>query len=170
MLLLRELRTRFQNGEKFEFIFFWSGIYSQWYRAKFKIKGVTYNCAEQFMMAEKAKFFGDEDARKAIMRASHPKIQKSLGRTIQNFDDAKWNNVKTEIVVEGNVAKFSQNKSLLDALLATENKILVEASPEDSIWGIGLTADHPSASDPPNWKGQNLLGFCLVEARKRLRK
>jgi ribA/ribD-fused uncharacterized protein len=73
-------------------------------------------------------------------------------------------------VVEGNLHKFSQDENLKEFLLNTNERILVEASPMDKIWGIGLAADHPNIENPILWKGENLLGFALMEVRDELRK
>jgi ribA/ribD-fused uncharacterized protein len=68
----------------------------------------------------------------------------------------------------GSYAKFSQNPRLSEFLLATGNAILVEASPMEWIWGIGLTEEDPRARQPAHWKGLNLLGFALMAARTQL--
>jgi ribA/ribD-fused uncharacterized protein len=150
------------------YVFFWNGIYSQWYQAPMTIDGIEYNCCEQYMMHQKALTFGDTDTAKLIMKAEHPKDQKALGRQVKNFDKAKWDTVSIGIVYKGNYAKFSQNDELGDELLATGNKILVEASPYDTIWGIGMGEKEPGINDPANWKGLNLLGWSIMLVRKEL--
>lgn len=152
-----------------KYVLFWAGPFSQWYPSTFKIDGVTYNCAEQYMMAKKARLFGDSKSRGKIMKTSSPKKQKHLGRSVSNFDTGKWNSVAREIVFKGNVAKFSQNKDLKKILLDTGNKTLVEASPYDRVWGIGLAADDPNATKPSNWRGTNWLGEVLMRVRNELR-
>ena len=156
------------NNDKF--VLFWRGPFSQWYPSEFKVDGISYNCAEQYMMAEKAKLFGDNKIRKQIMKTNSPREQKALGRKVSNFDAGKWNSVARDIVYKGNLAKFSQNKDLQKELLTTEDKTLVEASPYDKIWGIGLAADDPNATRPENWKGTNWLGEVLMRVRDELRK
>ena len=120
------------------------------------------------MMAEKARIFQDETTRQAILSAAHPHEAKSLGRQVQNFDEARWNAARFEIVVEGNLAKFSQHSALRSFLLETGQRVLVEASPIDAIWGIGLAQDEPRAANPAEWPGLNLLGFALMEVRAQL--
>ena len=153
---------------KSNYVFFWNGVYSQWYQAPMTIDGIEYNCCEQYMMHQKALTFGDTKTAELIMEAEHPKDQKALGRQVKNFDKAKWDTVSIGIVYKGNYAKFSQNDELGDELLATGNKILVEASPYDTIWGIGMGEKEPGINDPANWKGLNLLGWSIMLVRKEL--
>ncbi|AJQ96023.1 NADAR family protein [Gynuella sunshinyii] len=166
------------HGHKVKYVFFWghqkpsSGVsktcFSQWYESEFEVDGVTYPTAEHFMMAEKARLFDDHDAAQRILKAGNPGEVKRIGRSVQGFDEARWVDHRFSIVVEGNLAKFRQNKALGDFLRSTEQRVLVEASPVDRIWGIGLAADHPGAENPNLWKGLNLLGFALMEVRRRL--
>ena len=132
------------------------------------VDGCYYNCAEQFMMAEKARLFGDNEALKAILQAKDPKEHQAIGRRVHDFDQIRWDNAKEEIVKRGNEAKFGQNEHLLKLLLATVGTRLVEANPNDQVWGIGLAENHPDARDPKRWRGQNKLGDILTELRDRL--
>jgi ribA/ribD-fused uncharacterized protein len=143
---------------------------SQWYPAPFVVDGTTYPTAEHFMMAGKARLFGDESTAAEILGTHEPAAAKKLGRKVAGFDEATWAMRRFDIVVAGNVAKFSQTPSLLELLLGTGTRVLVEASPTDTIWGIGLAADQPLAKDPLSWRGLNLLGFALMVARSRLRR
>lgn len=152
----------------FTFFFTEASPFSQWYRCGFEVDGITFNCAEQFMMHGKAKLFGDDEIAEKILVAGHPREQKALGRKVANFDDKKWRAERLRIVKDGNRAKFTQNAELLALLLETKGTTLVEASPYDRIWGIGLAAQDPRAQDPKQWKGQNLLGLVLTELRDEL--
>lgn len=162
-----------------DFIFFWGhqdrenklgkACLSQWYMCQFVVRDVYFNCAEQYMMAEKAYMFGDEDVYHQILREYNQMEIKKLGRKVRNFNDYVWKGNRMSVVIEGNLAKFSQNKELMDFLLSTGDKILVEASPKDTIWGIGLDESSSDAINPRNWKGDNLLGFALMEVRDILR-
>lgn len=162
-----------------DFVFFWGhaaraerqakACLSQWYLCGFELDGLYYNCAEQFMMAEKARLFRDDDALHRIMQAYDPLEQKKLGRRVQGYDDALWKEHCFDAVVRGNMAKFAQNEKLRDFLLSTGDKILAEASPKDEVWGIGLDEESPDAVCPRRWPGANLLGFALMEVRERLR-
>ncbi len=143
-------------------------VLSQWWPARFEIDGASYVSAEHYMMAEKARVFGDDATRAQILAADDPGKAKALGRTIQNFDDATWSHARFDIVLRGNHAKFGQNAALRAYLLETGDKVLVEASPVDSVWGIGLAADDPRAEDPKSWPGLNLLGFAIMKARNLL--
>lgn len=151
-----------------DMVLFWNGPFSQWYPSNFIVDGIEYNCAEQYMMAEKARFFGDESTLEEIMETDEPAEQKRLGRLVSGFDEDDWNEVAIDIVVKGNLAKFSQNKKLKKKLLKTGSRILVEASPEDCIWGIGLAEDDPRALDRHSWEGTNWLGEALSQVRDEL--
>ncbi len=163
-----------------EFCFFWGhtpdergaitqSCLSQWWKAAFIYHDVRYCCMEQCMMAGKARLFDDAAALAEIMASDDPKVIKALGRKVQGFQEDVWNEVKYALIVAGNYSKFSQNPLLREFLLSTGNAVLVEASPYDRIWGIGLSADDPLALDPGAWRGQNLLGFALMEVRDQIR-
>lgn len=164
------------QGNSVECLFFWlqskkkdvlgADCFSQWYHAPFVIEGVEYPTAEHYMMAEKARLFGDMQIREKIFATRTPREVKELGRQIQNFDQGIWELHRYSIVVAGNRAKFSQHDVLKQFLLSTGDKIIVEASPLDSVWGIGLAEDDAAAQDPRKWKGLNLLGFALMQVRK----
>jgi len=152
-----------------DFTFFWQGPLSQWHKCHFIWRFDYFNCAEQYMMYNKATFFQDYETAKKIMKSSNPKEQKSLGKKIKNFNPKEWDEVKKEIVIEGNYCKFSQNENLKKILLNTKDRILVEASPFDKVWGIGLPQNNKHILNPRKWKGKNLLGFCLMEVRESLK-
>ena len=166
-------------GVRVKLLFFWGHtapadgsigphVFSQWWPAPFAVDGITYATAEHWMMAEKARLFGDPDAEQAAIAAEHPAQAKAAGRLVQGFDDATWIRARFAIVVAGNVAKFGQHRDLGDHLLATGERVLVEASPRDRIWGIGLGARNERATDATRWRVENLLWFALMEARARL--
>lgn len=171
--LIAEMEQGFQP----EFVFFWQvdaeseerrEYLSQWYPAEFVIDDVTYLTAEHYMMAEKARVFGDDGIRNAILRTFSPETVKKLGRMVRGFDPAVWEKHRVDVVRRGNEAKFGQNDALRNYLLSTGNKILVEASPFDEIWGVGLSEDNPRITDPRQWRGLNLLGFALMAVRSKL--
>ena len=153
---------------EYTFFFTEANPFSQWYPCAFTVEGNTFNCAEQFMMHGKALLFGDTETATKILAAAHPRQHKALGRKVTPFDDAVWKRERMTIVRAGSRAKFTQNPELLAKLLATAGTLLVEASPYDKIWGIGLGATDPRAKDPAQWKGQNLLGKILTELREQL--
>jgi len=142
---------------------------SQWWLASFTEDQVVYATAEHYMMAGKACLFGDAEVLAEILKAEAPDIAKKLGRKVRNFDPVAWDAHKYELVKQGNLLKFSQNDPLKHFLLGTGNAVLVEASPVDPVWGIGLSQDDPGAADPAKWRGENLLGFALMEVRDQLR-
>lgn len=144
--------------------------FSQWWAAHpFTHEGVQYATAEHFMMAGKARLFHDNPTLSRILSAKSPAEAKKLGRLVQGFDDIAWKAARWDIVVQGNLAKFGQHSDLKAFLLQTGDKVIVEASPFDRIWGIGMGAENPNATNPVQWKGLNLLGFALMEVRERLR-
>lgn len=152
-----------------QFTFFYSNldVYSQWYPSKFTIDNISFNCAEQWMMYSKALLFKDSDTSKKILLAKKPSLQKALGRTVKNFDQNVWINNAKRIVYAGNYAKFTQNEHLKQQLLATKG-CLAEASPTDTIWGIGLKATDKRALDRKLWRGTNWLGDILTQLREDL--
>lgn len=150
------------------FTFFWDGPFSQWAKSSFTVDKVRYVCAEQYMMAEKARLFMDKDAERMILASGDPKEQKRLGRAVQGFNEQKWDNAAKDIVYRGNYAKFSQHDDLRKLLLATAGTVLVEASPYDKVWGIGLSKDDPRASQRNQWQGKNWLGEVLTKVREDL--
>jgi len=147
--------------------YFWNSIYSQWYTTtnQFVENNIKYNNAESYMMYKKALLFNDTEIAQEILKSNHPGTVKRLGRKIKNFDDQKWNDNKLDIVERANYLKFTQNPDLLRMLLADKDLILVEASPQDKIWGIGLHFDDDKVLDENNWNGENLLGKCIMNIR-----
>ncbi len=144
--------------------------FSQWWGSSFVSIGKEYCCMEQCMMAGKALLFRDMDTFDAIMAEGDPKKIKALGRRVTPFDGSLWDEVKHTLILNGNYAKFTQNEALRQFLLSTGDSLLVEASPYDIIWGIGLGAENPDAQHPAKWRGQNLLGFALMEVRDEIRR
>jgi ribA/ribD-fused uncharacterized protein len=152
----------------FTFFYTQASPFSQWYPCTFVVDGNTYSCAEQYMMRGKAVLFGDHAIAAQILAAPHPRDHKALGRKVASFDDAIWRREREAIVLAGNRAKFTQNPELRALLVATRGTELVEASPRDRIWGIGLGADDPRARDRAQWRGANLLGKILTALRDEL--
>ncbi|HEY3482733.1 MAG TPA: NADAR family protein [Streptomyces sp.] len=142
---------------------------SQWYPAAFEVDGVRFATAEHSMMWGKAQLFGDSETAAKIVTVAHPQEAKGLGRTIAGFDEDTWVAHRMQIVTAANVAKFRQNPDLLAFLLGTGDRVLVEASPLDRIWGVGLSVSDPRIHDPERWLGLNLLGEALMAAREKLR-
>ena len=177
----QRIQQEFAAGKMRELCLFWGhrpaqdgrltkSCLSQWWMEDFWSIANSYLCMEQYMMAGKAQLFGDEEIRKEILECSDPKQMKALGRKVRGFDQKVWDKFKYAIVLRGNWCKFSQNRDLREFLLSTGDSVLVEASPYDNIWGIRLAASSPEARDPMKWRGQNLLGFALMEVRDELRR
>jgi len=158
-----------------------SGWGSQWYHSPFTAKvvfseggeeeEVTFPTAEHWMMVQKALLFKDGAVAREVLsitdvNSSNMAAVKSLGRKVSNFEEDTWVSAREGIVLEGSLHKFRQNAALKAKLLATGNKMLIEASPRDRIWGIGFGAKNALAQKA-RW-GQNLLGQALAETRGRL--
>lgn len=166
----------YPRSDEFNTLLFYHGPFSQWWYSPFEVDGITYNCTEQYMMAAKARLFGDNDVESMIMACDgpahdqaeftrFPRRQKELGRTVKGFVKEEWDLVARQLVRDGNVAKFTQDEELRVGLLSTSNYLLVEASPYDPIWGIKMDIDDDKSFNPANWRGTNWLGHVLTEVR-----
>lgn len=178
---LQWLLNKVERKENVKYLLFWGhtpskdgtvtkSCFSQWWYSAFTVEGVKYATAEHWMMAKKAELFGHDEMIEKILAAKSPAEAKKLGRKVRNFDPKIWGENCFDIVCEGNYHKFSQHEDLKEFLLNTKDRVLVEASPIDNIWGIGMAQDHDHAENPRLWKGSNLLGFALMEVRNRLKK
>ncbi len=173
-----ELIEHIYSGNKVKYLHFWGhtqkgkhidkSCLSQWFPASFVINKEVYVSAEQYMMVEKAYLFDDLDSVAKIFSTRSPYEAKQLGRQVKNFDAKRWDDYGMKVVIKGNIAKFRQNPKLKTFLLNTNDQVLVEASPRDRVWGIGMGANNPNACKPENWRGRNLLGFALMQVRKAL--
>jgi ribA/ribD-fused uncharacterized protein len=151
-------------------VLFWGGKFSQWYPHKMTIDGIEYNCCEQYMMAQKAILFQDQKALTLIMAAKDPRDQKRFGRMVENFNGPMWDRIAQDVVYRANLEKFSNDEEMKKYILATDDKEIVEASPYDKIWGIGLGEEDPRALDKAQWQGTNFLGEALMRVRETLKK
>ncbi|MGB0870533.1 MAG: NADAR family protein [Flavobacteriales bacterium] len=168
------------TGKPVKFLFFWGhkpsldgqitkSCFSQWWPSPFMVDGIHYKTAEHYMMAEKARLFNNEGIRQQIIHCHSPAEAKKLGRQVTNFDQDVWLEHRFNIVIKGNLNKFEQNSGLKQFLIQTKKRVLVEASPIDAIWGIGMASDNQKIHDPRKWRGLNLLGFALMEVRDLLK-
>ena len=178
---LNSLKNTIKEWKEFEYIFFWwhqpkkdwtiwASCFSQWFESSFIVDQIKYKTVEHWMMAEKARLFGDNITLKEILKSETPKEAKALGRKIKNFDENKWVEARFDIVMQWNLYKFSQNEKLKAFLLSTKDKIIVEASPIDKIWWIWMSFDNPDSKNPESWKWLNLLGFALCKVRGEMMK
>lgn len=156
--------------ENNKYIFFWGNEFSQWYPSIFVIDGITYKTAEHYMMWCKAKLFKSNRIADMILESENPDDVRWLGRQIQNFDDSVWKQNCRKFVYDGSYAKFTQNENLLKVLMDTGDLKIVEASPEDFNWGIGLTEEEAVNIPEEEWPGTNWLGLALTELREKLKK
>lgn len=175
---LNDLIQQVQQGRQFKYLYFWGhtpkqnnyvdkSCFSQWFPSPFKQDDIEYLTAEHYMMAQKAQLFNDDEIFHQILKVTHPNEAKQLGRKVQHYDEQLWQEKRFEIVVQANLAKFSQHPELRDFLLTTHDRILVEASPVDRVWGIGMAQDHEHIQAPNQWQGLNLLGFALMQVRSQ---
>ncbi|GAA2354044.1 hypothetical protein Cme02nite_46780 [Catellatospora methionotrophica] len=174
-----ELVTLAERGRRVKYLMFWGhqpkadgsigpSCLSQWWESAFTVDGIAFATAEHYMMWRKATLFGDADVASRVLAAGHPQQAKGLGREVRGFDQAVWERERYAVVLAGSVAKFGQDDALRAYLLSTGDRVLVEASPLDAIWGIGLSAKDADAWYPQRWRGLNLLGFALMQARDHL--
>jgi len=156
-------------------IYFWkvlenNGFLSNWWICEIDYDGRKFISSEQLFMYLKAKLFNDDEVAEKIMQTSRQNEIKALGREVKNFDETIWNKHKYELMFIANKAKFRFDYQITDMLLETGDAKLVEASPVDRIWGIGLDAKTAKNIPEANWPGQNLLGQVLMDLRDLLRK
>ena len=174
-----DLIVAVRQGARPKFLFFWGhtpkipgkidgSCLSNWFPAPFVVDDVRYATTEHYMMAEKARLFDDDQCLRKILDARSPGAAKRFGREVRGFDEDRWTEYRFDIVTTGNFEKFRQNAELGEMLVRTGSRVLVEVSPQDRIWGIGMARDNPKASQPEHWNGLNLLGFAFMEARARL--
>ena len=175
------LKQQIEKEIPLKYIYFWGHtnstgeevgkfMFSQWFESPFTVEGQIYKTAEHWMMAQKALLFDDKEIFAKIILCRKPAEAKELGRQVKGYEDKRWNEHKFEIVKQGNIHKFGQNNAMKEYLLKTDNRVLVEASPVDMIWGIGLSQDSKEINNVEAWRGENLLGFALMEARDFLKK
>ena len=157
------------EGKEFEFFWETESPFSQWHKCEFFADGLRFVAAEQYMMFHKAMLFGDRETAMQIMSTNDVRKHKELGRKVKNFNDGIWALHRRRIVYEANKYKFTQNPWLFEHLIRTGDKILVEASPYDKIWGVGMAADNADITDPTKWLGKNYLGFILTMLREDLK-
>lgn len=151
-----------------KYVFFWGGVFSNWYPAKFIVDGWSFENSEQYYMFEKATYFDDVEIASLILEEPDPKKAKKLGRAVKGFDDAEWDKVCVDTMMRAIRYKFTQNDDLMAKLLEHGDKTFVEASPYDKKWGVGLAEADPLILDESNWKGKNLLGKCLTNLAAEL--
>jgi ribA/ribD-fused uncharacterized protein len=179
MSSVAEVRAAIADGAQPEFLFFWGhrprrdgslgpSCLSQWWPVEFEVDGRRFASAEHWMMWRKAEVFADHEMAGRILAAATPAEAKKLGAQVHGFDSDAWEAERFGVVVAGNRAKFGQHPELAEFLRGTAPRVLVEASPVDRIWGIGLAADDERVADPGRWRGLNLLGFALMQVRDQL--
>lgn len=172
------LRDKYDRGTSPSFLFFYEPtaspdpdertMLSQWYPSAFRVSGETYKHAAHWMMVQKARLFGDQSAAKALLVSTSDDAIRARGRHVDGFNQQQWDEHKYDIVLQGNLHKFSQRHELQAYISTTRPLVLTEANPDDRIWGIGMREGSPGANNPHLWNGLNLLGFALMEVRDLL--
>lgn len=168
MALEKTHNTEAEAAKIFEFFWKAQSCFSQWHTSEFTEADITFSCTEQYMMYQKAVCFQDHEIAEKILKSNSPREMKKLGRAVKNYDDDVWESKCYDVVKRGNMLKFSQNPALKEKLFATKGKTLVEASPVDRKWGIGLASTNSKAWNKSTWKGRNLLGYAITEVRDEL--
>ena len=155
-------------NEEYYFFYETKHPFSQWHKSEFIVDGVKFNSAEQYMMYGKALLFGDTEVADKILKSNNVREQKQLGRQVMNFNKETWDINAIDIVYKGNKNKFTQNLDFQNLLISTKGKTIVEASPTDKVWGIGLLETDPKANSIFDWQGKNWLGIVLTELREEI--
>ena len=124
--------------------------------------------SEQMFMIFKSIMFKDDKSTFDIIDAQNPMLAKSIGRSVKNYDDKKWSESRYEYMVSSVMLKAVQNKDFRDRLTETKGMYLVEASPYDKIWGVGLKTNESDIRFEDKWRGENLLGKALMKVRDDL--
>lgn len=175
---INNLKEDYKNGKNLEYLFF-SGYQpskdgsitksclSQWWKSDFRIDSNRYSCMEQYMMAEKARLFNDDEVLAKIMKSTNQLIMQELGGAVNNFDEKLWVKRRYSIILNGSYVKFVQNDELRQFLIGTKDRVLVYDSAHDKIWGICMN-DFDKKENPFTWEGENLLGFALMEVREEI--
>ncbi|VTU42571.1 MULTISPECIES: NADAR family protein [unclassified Variovorax] len=154
-----------------EIVTFWGAQspLSNWNIGKFTSRGIDFNCSEQLMMYRKAELFGDATSMAAILVEPDPREQKALGRAVSGFVKPIWDAASEAVLFEGLFDKFTQVASAHGVLMASEEKLIIEASPTDRLYGVGLAAYDPRILDTETWRGANRLGYLLMRVRSAIR-
>ncbi|MBC2579123.1 NADAR family protein [Clostridium sp. DJ247] len=178
ILSINNLKEDYKNGKNLEYQFF-SGYQpskdgsitksclSQWWKSDIRIDSNSYSCMEQYMMAEKARLFNDDEALAKIMKSTNQMIMQELGGAVNNFDEKLWVKRRYSIILNGSYAKFVQKDELRQFIIGTKDRVLVYDSAYDKIWGICMN-DFEKKENPFTWEGENLLGFALMEVREEI--
>jgi ribA/ribD-fused uncharacterized protein len=142
--------------------------FSNFHMVDIKEGDKVFKSSEHYYMYYKAIQFGDLQIAEKILDAKFPYKAKKLGAQVSNYDDRIWKKHREQVMENGLTLKFTQHQDLRNRLVATSPKILVEASPYDKVWGVGLSEDDPRINDPIKWKGKNLLGKVLMRVRDKI--
>lgn len=140
------------------------GCFSNWKKSIFKVGEIEFYNMEQFIMYQKALLFGDVEVAEKILKEKNPKEIKKFGREVKNFNAEIWSRNLFHLCSVGMVEKFNQNPDMKNILISTGNKTIVEASPYDKIWGIGMSETDEDILNMSKW-GENILGKMLCYTR-----
>ena len=168
-------------NDKYVFFFGYEGpepetCLQQWYPSSFVDPDsadeetgtpLSFHTAEQYMMYWKALLMGDDTIGEKILASKGPGEAKALGREVSNFDQEVWDANCDGVVERANTLKFSQDDRLREILLGTGERVIVETSPNDRVWGIGFDTEHAQGNEE-KW-GENKLGKALMRVREQLK-
>ena len=155
--------------ENNKYKFFWKGILSNFAHTQYiSWDEIEFCCVEQEFMYRKAIYLRDIETSREIMKTTNPKVIKKLGREVKGYDDSLWSEVREGFMYQACLSKFTQHQEARRELLSYPGRVFVEASPYDTIWGIGLSEDDPRAIDSDQWRGKNLLGQILTKIRDQI--
>ncbi|CAF4045685.1 unnamed protein product, partial [Rotaria magnacalcarata] len=168
--LINRVNSYFPKNNPTKFIYFYRNTspFSNFYPSQVNDNGIAFHCIEQYMMYHKAKLFNDDETAERILDAKKPAQCKALGREVEPFNEETWMENRTKIVSNGNYLKFTTNQDLKAILLQHKDALLVEAAPNDRIWGVGLAENNPLIQRRSSWKGLNLLGYILTDITYRI--
>ena len=145
------------------------GWMSNWFLSPFTLDGTDFSSMEQYIMVRKCRLFGDEALAAAVLRTDEPGEQRAIGRQVKDYQEVIWAGIRQAVAFRGLYAKFSQNEALKALLLGTGSAVIVECVGIDAVWSCGFGLEDEERLDLSRWRGQNILGFALMEVREALR-
>ena len=142
-------------------------VFSNLHPMPIAVDGQSFVCNEQYFQYTKAVHFGDMDIADLIRKENNPYEMINLAKKIKNYKHPVWVNRAEKVLSKANQAKYSQNKSARETLIATGQKTLGEAS-SNMFYGTGVNLLAKDPTDCSKWKGKNIMGQILTEIRSSL--
>lgn len=162
------------SGQKMNAVYFHKpnepyGFLSNWSPSPFELDGQSFTSVEQYIMYRKCKVFGDEKCASAVLATDDVAAQQAIGRAASGYNEHIWGGMRQMVAFRALMAKFTQNEDLRQQLLQTGDAVLVECASSDRVWACGVRLNDEKRFDASNWKGDNILGFALMEVREKLK-